>query len=242
MSAQASPWFPRRLHTALLISFWRFTLCCHAAIQACLIAWTYLHRSEKRLYALRASSAVPAPSGTVEDETKTSYLLSWAPAPTDTLVIPLRPIIDPDLFGAGHEELEALPEVNDTAPVPPVPVLQQTLGKSTAGFAGSEPSVPFKGRPPEPLARAFVRLHKNQREGEAAAATTATAAPTVAPSSEVRASQTWGVGQSRSQVLGSLAPTPIEAGSVVTKRAQKANEAVRITPADQAHKARDGAL
>ena len=199
----------------MLISLWRFTLCCHAAIQACLIAWTYLHRSEKQLYALRASSAVPAPSGTVEDETKTSYLLSWAPAPTDTLVIPLRPIIDPDLFGAGHEELEALPEVNDTAPVPPVPVLQQTLGKSTAGFAGSEPSVPFKGRPPEPLARAFVRLHKTQSGGEAAAATTATAAPTAAPSSEVRASQTWGVGPSRSQVLGSLVP-PTEAVRIAT--------------------------
>ena len=84
----------------------------------------------------------------VEEETPTSYLLSWGPAPTDTLVNPLRQITDQDLFGTGHEELEALPEVNDTAAVPPVPVLQQTLGKSTAGFAGSGPPVLFRGRPP----------------------------------------------------------------------------------------------
>ena len=88
------------------------------------------------------------------------------------------------------------------------------------------------------------------------AAPTSAHTPTSAPtapspprvSSEVGASQTWGVGPSRSQVLGSLAPTPIEAGSVVTKRAPSEGEnveiyeAVRITPADQAHKARDGAL
>ena len=71
------------------------------------------------------------------------------------------------------------------------------------------------------------------------AAPTSAHTPTSAPtapspprvSSEVGASQTWGVGPSRSQVLGSLAPTPIEAGSAV----QKAKEAVRITPADSLH-------
>ena len=76
------------------------------------------------------------------------------------------------------------------------------------------------------------------------AAPTSAHTPTSAPtapspprvSSEVGASQTWGVGPSRSQVLGSLAPAPIEAGSVVTEKTssegQKENEAVRITPGD----------
>ena len=58
---------------------------------------------------------------------------------------------------------------------------------------------------------------------------TPTSAPTTAPSpprvpSEVGASQTWGVSPPRSQVLGSLAPTPIEAGSVVTRTAPSEGE------------------
>jgi hypothetical protein len=42
----------------------------------------------------------------VEEETPTSYLLSWACPPTDTLVNPLRQADDQDLFGVGHDELE----------------------------------------------------------------------------------------------------------------------------------------
>ena len=66
-----------------------------------------------------------------------SYLLSLALPPLDTLAAPPRTIEVHDLFGAGHERLEALPEVLDTAAVPPVPALQHTHGKSTSSFAGS---------------------------------------------------------------------------------------------------------
>ena len=65
-----------------------------------------------------------------------SYLLSLALPPLDTLANPLRTIEVHDLFGAEHESLETLPEVLDTAAVPPVPALQHTHGKSTSGFAG----------------------------------------------------------------------------------------------------------
>jgi hypothetical protein len=54
-----------------------------------------------------------------------SYLLSLALPPLDTLANPLRSIEGHDLFGAEHDRLETLPEVIDTAAVPPVPALQR---------------------------------------------------------------------------------------------------------------------
>jgi hypothetical protein len=85
------------------------------------------------------------------------YLLSLALPPLDTLANPPRSIEGHDLFGAEHDRLETLPEVTDTAAVPPVPALQHTHGKSTSGFAGSEPPVPFRGRPPECNTRPLER-------------------------------------------------------------------------------------
>jgi hypothetical protein len=82
------------------------------------------------------------------NEIPAGYLLSLTLPPLDTLANPLRSIEVHDLFGAGHERLEALPDVIDTAAGPPVPALQHTHGKSTFGFAGSGPPVPFRGRPP----------------------------------------------------------------------------------------------
>ena len=108
-----------------------------------------------------------------------SYLLSLALPPLDTLATPLRTIEVHDLFGAEHERLETLPEVLDTAAVPPVPALQHTHGKSTSGFAGSEPPVPFRGRPPECNARPLER----QDYERSLNLTTEEVATTAAPSS-----------------------------------------------------------
>jgi hypothetical protein len=104
--------------------------------------------------------------------------------PLNTPANPLREIEVHDLFGAGHDRLDALPEVNDTATVPPVPALQHTHGKTTSGFAGSEPPVPFRGRPPERNARPLERQDylRSLDYATEAMATTATPSSTFTPS------------------------------------------------------------
>jgi hypothetical protein len=117
------------------------------------------------------------------NEIPAGYLLSLALPPLDTLANPLRSIEGHDLFGAGHERLEALPDVVDTAAVPPVPALQHTHGKSTSGFAGSEPPVPFRGRPPECNTRPLERQDYSRSLDYATEemATTATPSSTFTP-------------------------------------------------------------
>jgi hypothetical protein len=144
-------------HSVSDLSLEIHTLCCHAAIQACLVAWTYLHRSDTLLGLTSIETASEkhtiAPPFTLQ---AWPWRKKLRPAtccrgaqrlPTRWLTLSDRSPIKICL-GLGTKSSKLMPEVNDTAAVPPVPVLQQTLGKSTAGFAGSGPPVLFRGRPP----------------------------------------------------------------------------------------------
>jgi hypothetical protein len=66
-----------------------------------------------------------------------------------------RPCAD-DMCEDKYEEPEPLLRDDEPPSTFIVPALAPSHGKSTAGFAGSKPRVPFRGRPPELSARASV--------------------------------------------------------------------------------------
>jgi hypothetical protein len=156
LSVLAPPWSPPRRNAEFTSAFWRLVQRCIAWIMVCLVVWWYytirppgveapLSRVAGLEEPIHTNDCAQSAAGV--NEIPADYLLSLALPPLNTLAHPLRSIDVHDLFGTGHDRLEALPNVNDTATVSPVPALQHTHGKTTSGFAGSEPPVPFRGRP-----------------------------------------------------------------------------------------------
>ena len=183
LSATAAPWYPALCHSTTALLSTRLS----AEAPEFLPSRTqeYTNVRTKALEAERAAGVIDAHEAT-----------SWAPGPG---ILHTQSCAD-DLCDGEGEGPPPPPILDEPPHSPIVPVLAQSHGKSTAGFAGSEPRVPFRGRPPEFSTRSsedmkLTTTTTTTRSATAApttaptaSTTTTTAAPTVAPSFPSRSS------------------------------------------------------
>ena len=139
LSATAAPWYPAP--SAAAEAYPRTQL--SAAAQA----YCPNRPTTNTLARTVASEAVCA-AGVI----RTPEAECWVPGPG---ILFSNPCAD-DTREEEYEGPEPLPRDDEPPRTFIVPALAPSQGKSTAGFAGSEPRVPFRGRPPELTARASL--------------------------------------------------------------------------------------